>query len=130
MYESKNVCVKKLHPTLDNEHVATFSKEGEIIQNINKKHVVKLIAVSDNLIVIMMEFCAFSFTPLNRDATVNSLDEFLSYYDQEDLQCFFPIILHEVSSDMTKAVQCIHSNNIVHRDIKPANIQVTCTIII
>ena len=42
MYESKNVCVKKLHPTLDKEHVATFPKEGEIIQNINKKHVVKL----------------------------------------------------------------------------------------
>ena len=77
-----------------------------------------------------MEFCAFSFTSLNRDATVNSLDEFLSYYDQEDLHCFFPIILYEASSDMTKAVQCIHSNNIVHRDIKPANIQVTCTIII
>ena len=74
-----------------------------------------------------MEFCAFSFTPLNRDPTVNSLDEFLSHYDQEDLYCFFPIILHEVSSDTTKAVQCIHSNNIVHRDIKPGNIQVTCT---
>ena len=30
IYESKNVCVKKLHPTLDKEHVATFSKEAEI----------------------------------------------------------------------------------------------------
>ena len=70
----------------------------------------------------MMEFCAFSFTPFNRDATVNSLDEFLSYYDQEDLHCFFPTILHKISSDTTKAVQYIHSNNIVHRDIKPANI--------
>ena len=69
----------------------------------------------------MMEFCTFSFTPFNRDATVNSLDEFLSYYDQEDLHCFFPTILHKMSSDTTKAVQYIHSNNIVHRDIKPAN---------
>ena len=130
MYESKNVCVKKLHPTLHKEHVATFPKEEEITQNINKKYIAKLIAVSDNPIAIMMEFCASSFTPLNRDATVNSSDEFLPYYDQEDLHCFFPIILHEASSDMTKAVQCIHSNNVVHRDIKPANIQVTCTIII
>ena len=30
IYESKNVCVKKLHPTLDKEHVATFSKKAEI----------------------------------------------------------------------------------------------------
>ena len=73
----------------------------------------------------MMEFCAFSFTPFNRDATVNSLDEFLSYYDQEDLYCLFPTILHKISSDTKKAVQYIHSNNIVHRDIKPANILVS-----
>ena len=125
IYESKNVRVKKSDPTLDKEHVATFSKKAEIIQRINNRHVVKLIAVSDNPITIMMEFCAFSFTPFNRDATVNSLDEFLSYYDQEDLHCFFPTILHKISSDTTKAVQYIHSNNIVHRDIKPANILVS-----
>ena len=125
IYESKNVCVKRLHPTLDKEHVATLSKEEEIIQRINNSHVVKLRAVSDNPITIMMEFCAFSFTPFNRDATVNSLDEFLSYYDQEDLHCFFPTILHKISSDATKAVQYIHSDNIVHRDIKPANILVS-----
>ena len=89
IYESKNVCVKKLHPTLDKEHVATFSKEAEIIQRINNSHAVKLIAVSDNPITIMMEFCALSFTPFNRDATVNSLDEFLSYYDQEDCTVSF-----------------------------------------
>ena len=123
--ESKNVCVKKLHPTLDKEHVGTFSKEAEVIQRINNNHVVKLIPVSDNPMTIMMEICAFSFTPFNRDATVNSLDEFLSYYDQEDLHCFFPTILHKISSDTTKAVQYIHSNNIVHRDIKPANILVS-----
>ena len=96
IYESKIVCVKKLHPTLEKEHFATFSKEAEIIQRINNSHVVKLIAVSDNPITIMMEFCAFSFTPFNRDATVNSLDEFLSYYDQEDLHCFFRTILHKI----------------------------------
>ena len=79
IYESKNVCVKKLYPTLGKENVATFSKEAEIIQRINNSHVVKLIAVSENPITIMMEFCAFSFTPFSRDATVNSLDEFLSY---------------------------------------------------
>ena len=30
IYESKNVCVKKLQPTLDKEHVDTFSKEAEV----------------------------------------------------------------------------------------------------
>ena len=53
----------------------------------------------------MMEFCAFSFVPFNRDTTVNSLDEFLSHYDQEDLDCFSATILHKISSDTTKAVQ-------------------------
>ena len=101
---------------LDKEHVAAFYKEAEIIIRINNSHVVKLIAVSDNHITIMMEFCNFLFTPFNRDATVNSLDEFLSYYDQEDLHCFFSTILHKISSGPT-AVQYNHSNNIVHQDI-------------
>ena len=79
-------------------------KEAEIIQRINNSHVVKLIAVSSNSITIMMEFCAFSFTPFNRDTTVNSLDEFLSHYNQEDLHCFSATILHKISSDTTKAV--------------------------
>ena len=92
IYDSKNLCVIKLHPTLDKEHVATFSKEAEIIQRINNRHVVKLTAVSDHPITIFMEFCAFSFTPFNWNATVNSLDEFFSHYDQEDLHCFFPTI--------------------------------------
>ena len=82
-------------------------------------------AVSDNPITIMMEFCAFSFTSFNWDAIVNSLDEFLSYYDQENLRCFFPTILHRTSFDTTKAVQYIHSNNIVQRHIKPSNILVS-----
>ena len=94
--ELKSVCVIKLHPTLGKEHVATFYKEAEIIQRINNRHVVKLIAVSDNPITIMMEFCAFSFMPVNRNTTVDSLDEFFSYYDQEDLHYFFPTILHKI----------------------------------
>ena len=102
--KSKNVCVKTLHPTLDKEHVATFSKEAEIIQRTNNRHVVKLIAVSDNPITTVMEFCVFSFTQFDRDATVNSLDEFLSYYDKEDLHCFFPTILHKILI-WSKAVQ-------------------------
>ena len=125
IYESKNVRVKKSDPTLDKEHVATFSKKAEIIQRINNRHVVKLIAVSDNPITIMMETCAFSFTSFNRDDTINSLDKFLSYYDQEDLHCFFPTNLHKISFDTTKAVQYIHSNSIVHQDFKPANILVS-----
>ena len=44
-------------------------------------------AVSDKPIKIIIEFCAFSFTPFNRHAIVNSLDDLLSYYDQEDLHC-------------------------------------------
>ena len=73
----------------------------------------------------MMEFCAFSFTSFNRDDTINSLDKFLSYYDQEDLHCFFPTPLHKISFDTTKAVQYIHSSSIVHQDFKPANILVS-----
>ena len=73
----------------------------------------------------MVEFYAFSFTSFNRDDTVNSLDKFLSYYDQEDLHCLFPTTLHKISFDTTKAVQYIHSNSIVHQDIKPANILVS-----
>ena len=115
---------KKTAANVRQRNVRTFSKEEEIIQTINNRHVVKLIAVSDNPITIMMEFCAFSFTLFNQNATVNSLDDFFSYYDQEDLHCFFPTILHKISSDTTKAVQYIHSDSIVHWDIKPTSILV------
>ena len=116
---------KKTAANVRQRNVGTFSKEEEIIQTINNRHVVKLIAVSDNPITIMMETCAFSFTSFNRDDTINSLDKFLSYYDQEDLHCFFPTNLHKISFDTTKAVQYIHSNSIVHQDFKPANILVS-----
>ena len=72
----------------------------------------------------MMEFCTFSFMSFNQDDTVDSIHEFLLYYDQEDLHCSLPTIFHKISSNTTKAAQYIQSNNIFHRDGKPANILV------
>ena len=88
-------------------------------------YLVKFFGVSDNPIAIMMEFCAFSFKPFQKDAVVNSLEEFLSIYHQDCLHSHFPTILTTIVHHISSAIQYIHGKNIVHRDIKPANILVT-----
>ena len=77
LWIEKCLC-KKTVPNVRQRACCYFFQRCRNYRRINNSHIVKLIPASDDPITIVMEFCTFSFTPFNRDATVNSLDESLS----------------------------------------------------
>ena len=86
-----------------------------------------LIAVSEDPVLIMMEYCVFSFIPVQRIEKFSYLDQLLQYLSTEDLFTYFPGILNFMARDIGKGLAYLHENNMVHRDIKPGNILVTNT---
>ena len=104
-----------------------FAKEALLISKICYENIVSLIAVSEDPVSIMMEYCMFSFTPFQRIEKFNSLEQLLQYLSTEDLFTYFPGILNFMASDIGKALAYLHDNNMVHRNIKPGNIPVSNT---
>ena len=63
------------------------------MSKIRHENIVSLIAVSEDPVSIMMEYCVFSFTPFQRMEKFNSLDQLLQYLSIiyiEDLFKYFP----------------------------------------
>ena len=51
-----------------------------------------------------MNLCEFDFGPFNADKKVSSLDQFLSYMNEEDVFDSFPGIGNVIESDVVRAV--------------------------
>ena len=56
---------------------------------------------------------------------VNSLDQFLTYMNEEYIFVSFPGIVNAIASDVVRAVSYLHSGAIVNKDIKPGNVLVS-----
>ena len=97
------------------------------MSKIRHENIVSLIAVSEDPVSIMMEYCVLSFTPFQRIEKFNSLDQLLQYLIPEDLFTYFPGILNYMAQDIGNGLAYLHEYNMVHRDIKPRNILITNT---
>ena len=126
LYKKKEIFVKKVKS--QSSYVRDiFAKEALLIRKIRHKNIVSLIAVCEDLVSIMMEYCMFSFIPFQRIKKFNSLDQLLQYISTEDLFTYFPGILNFTARDIGKGFANLHENNMVHRNIKPDNKLVTNT---
>ena len=119
------VVIKKPHSDTCDDVLGVFLKEAKLLSEISHPNIVKLLAVNDEPISIMMEYCEFSFQPFDRNESVSSLNKLLTYLVEEDLLQYFPGIGNYIVRDIAAAICYLHNNDIVHRDIKPSNILVS-----
>ena len=125
-YNEKEVFVQKVKS--QRSYVRDiFANEALLMSKIRHENLVSLVAVSEDPISIMMEYCVFSFTPFQSIEMFNSLDQLLQYLSTEDLFTYFPGILNAMAIDIGKGLAHLHENNLVHRDIKPGDILVINT---
>ena len=73
----------------------------------------------------MMELFEFDFELFNEDKEVSSLNQFLSYMNEEYVFGSFLDIENVIASHVLRAVSYLLSSDIVHRERKPANVFVS-----
>lgn len=107
------IAVKILkHEFIDNEDIVDkFKKEATAIANLNDPYIVNVLDVGsqDDYNYIVMEY-----------VKGKTLKEFI----REKGRIPYDLAL-KFSTQIAKALDCAHKNNIIHRDIKPQNILVT-----
>ena len=96
--------------TVKQGRIAELKKEAEILESLNHPNIVKFIHLkeTDKRIFLAMEL-----------VTGGSLQQFIQTEKLTDFQA------SQVMKGLLKAVNYMHSKNIIHRDIKPENILVT-----
>ena len=124
LYKEKDFVLKKVKS--QSSYVRDiFVKEALLMSKTCLENIVSLIAISEDPVSIIMEYCVFSFIPFQRIDKFSSLDQLLQYISTEDLFTYFPGVLNFMASGIGKGLGYFHENIMVHRDIKPENILIT-----
>ena len=89
-------------------------KEGKIISEIKHDNIVALLGVCEKPVSLMVELCKIDFEPFNADKIVSSLDQFLSYMNEEDIFDSFPGIGNVIVSDVVRAVSYLYPTEIFY----------------
>ena len=96
--------------TVKHGKIAELKKEAEILASLNHPNVIKFFHLkeTDKRLFIAMELI-----------TNGNLQQFLDGHKINDLQA------SQIMTGVLRAVDYIHSKNVIHRDIKPENILIT-----
>ena len=100
-------------------------KEAKILSEIKHDKIVYLLGVCEKPVSLMMELYESDFEPFNAEKKISSLDQFLSYMNEENIFESFPDFGHVIASDVVCVVSYLHSRDIAYRDIRPANVSVS-----
>jgi serine/threonine protein kinase len=108
------------------EHLL-FLKEAKRLHSVaGRSNVVQFHGISTDGCALLLEYCCFSFLPLQivHDPVYN-LKELLAACDHLSEFNGFEHLQHIVASDIVSGLKHLHDKNIAHRDLKPHNILVT-----
>ena len=77
-------------------------KVAKSLSEIKHDNIIGLLGVCQKPVSSVMELCEFDFEPFTADKKASSLDQFLSYMNQEDIFDSFPHIGNVVASDVVR----------------------------
>lgn len=104
-----------------------FEKEARLLYQLSGcENVVKFHGFSAEEGSLLLEYCCFSFTPLQIDhESVHNLKELLLAGDRLSDYSGFEHLQRHMASDIACGLLYLHDRKIVHRDLKPHNILIS-----
>ena len=102
-------------------------KELRIGNEVDHPHVMRILAYSDEPLVIYMDYMAFDWKTYNYNHQSHNLCNFLEKaHAKKAVKPFHKRKIFEtVLSDITLGIEYLHAKQIAHRDLKPYNILVS-----